>query len=187
MKLLNNNIRLIIALLLICSIGYQANAQLSISAQIRPRGEIRNGVGTLKLKDAPSAGFISQRSRLGFNFKMDKVTFGMAIQDVRVWGQDASTISTTDGAKLGVHEAWAEVNLSDSIGLSLKLGRQELMYDDSRLLGNLDWLQQARRHDAAVLKLNKKGWQVDLGLAFNQNTDAFGTPLSISPIQKAIW
>src|SRR3712207_7983172 len=27
-----------------------------------------------------------------------------------------------------------------------KIGRQELLYDDSRLLGNLDWLQQARRH-----------------------------------------
>ena len=175
MKNINQNIRLFLATMLVFSFGIQANAQLSISAQIRPRGEIRNGVGTLKLKDAPSAGFISQRSRLGFNYKMEKVTFGMSIQDVRVWGQDASTINAADGLKLGVHEAWAEVNLSDSIGLSLKLGRQELMYDDSRLLGNLDWLQQARRHDAAVFKLNKNGWQVDLGLAFNQNTDAFGT------------
>ena len=175
MKNINQNIRLFLATMLVFSFGIQANAQLSISAQIRPRGEIRNGVGTLKLKDAPPAGFISQRSRLGFNYKMEKVTFGMSIQDVRVWGQDASTINAADGLKLGVHEAWAEVNLSDSIGLSLKLGRQELMYDDSRLLGNLDWLQQARRHDAAVFKLNKNGWQVDLGLAFNQNTDAFGT------------
>ena len=150
------------------------NAQLTISAQIRPRGEIRDGVGNLKLLDAPTAGFISQRSRLGFNFKMEKVTFGMSVQDVRVWGQDASTISNTDGTKLGLHEAWAEVNLLDSIGLTLKMGRQELLYDDSRLLGNLDWLQQARRHDAAVFKINKAGWQVDLGLAFNQNTDAFG-------------
>jgi hypothetical protein len=171
---INNNTRLLAVLLLLCAFWTQANAQLSISAQIRPRGEVRNGLGTLKLNDLPSAGFISQRSRLGFNFKMEKVAFGMSIQDVRVWGQDASTISNADGAKLGVHEAWAEVNLLDSIGLTLKLGRQELMYDDSRLVGNLDWLQQGRRHDAAVLKLNHKGWQVDFGAAFNQNTDAFG-------------
>ncbi len=171
MKIFNKNICLFLAIILF---SIEANAQLSISGQIRPRGEMRNGVGTLKLKDLPSAGFISQRSRLGFNYKMEKVTFGMSIQDVRIWGQDASTISNADGTKLSVHEAWAEVNLSDSIGLSVKLGRQELLYDDSRLLGNLDWLQQARRHDAAVFKLNKKGWQVDLGLAFNQNTDAFG-------------
>jgi hypothetical protein len=151
-----------------------SNAQLTISAQIRPRAEMRNGFGTLKLKDAPSAGFVSQRSRLGFNYKMENVTFGMSVQDIRLWGQDASTISNADGSKLGVHEAWAEVNLLDTIGLSLKVGRQELLYDDSRLLGNLDWLQQARRHDAAVFKINKNGWTVDLGVAFNQNTDAFG-------------
>ena len=150
------------------------HAQLSMSAQIRPRGEIRDGLGTLKLKGAPTAGLISQRSRLNFNYKFEKIAIGLAIQDVRVWGQDASTISNADGAKLGVHEAWTEINLSDSFGLSLKLGRQELLYDDSRLLGNLDWLQQGRRHDAAVFKLAKNGWQADLGFAFNQNTDAFG-------------
>jgi Alginate export len=160
--------------LFLCTFLTQASAQLTMSAQIRPRAESRSGLGTLKLKDAPSAGFISQRSRLGFNYKMDKVTFGMSIQDIRVWGQDAGTISNADGTKLGVHEAWAEVNLLDTIGLTLKMGRQELLYDDSRLLGNLDWLQQGRRHDAAVLKVNKNGWQVDFGLAFNQNTDAFG-------------
>jgi hypothetical protein len=174
MKKRNINKRFWGVLLFFLNFTLQTHAQLSISAQIRPRGEVRNGLGTLKLKDAPSAGFISQRSRLSFNYKMEKVSFGMSVQDVRVWGQDASTISNADGTKLGLHEAWAETSLSDSIGLSLKVGRQELVYDDVRLLGNLDWLQQGRRHDAALLKLNTHGWQADLGLAFNQNTDAFG-------------
>ena len=162
------------SLLFLCTILTQADAQSSISAQIRPRAEMRDGVGRLAPKDTASAGFVSQRTRLIFNSKLDKVAFGVAIQDVRVWGQDASTINNADGSKLQVHEAWAEVNLLDSNGLSIKMGRQELLYDDSRLLGNLDWLQQGRRHDAAVLKLNKKGWIVDFGIAFNQNTDAFG-------------
>lgn len=106
-----------------------------------------------------------------------------SVQDVRVWGQDASTISNADGGRLSIHEAWADIillNAKDSTFkkslinyLSIKIGRQELIYDDSRLLGNLDWLQQSRRHDAVVFKLIQKGWQVDLGAAFNQNTDAF--------------
>jgi Alginate export len=175
MKKRNINKLLLGATLFFSSFSLNTHAQLSMSAQIRPRGEVRNGFGTLKLKDAPSAGFISQRSRLSFNYKLEKVSFGMSVQDVRVWGQDASTINNGDGAKLGVHEAYAETVLSDSLGLSLKVGRQELVYDDVRLLGNLDWLQQGRRHDAALLKLFKNGWQADLGLAFNQNTDAFGT------------
>ncbi len=64
------------------------------------------------------------------------------------------------------------------------------MYDDSRLLGNLDWLQQARHHDAIVLKFLNKGWQADLGAAFNQNTDAFNyngtyyTPANVLPYVK---
>jgi hypothetical protein len=171
------------ALLMVIMLGFStyASAQLSMSAQIRPRAEYRNGVGTLKPKDitgngdTAAAGFISQRSRLSLNYKFEKLAFGMSIQDVRVWGQDASTISNADGSRLSLHEAWAEAMLSDTLGLSLKLGRQELLYDDSRLLGNLDWLQQGRRHDAALLKLNRKGWQVDLGVAYNQNTDAFNT------------
>src|SRR4029078_1365430 len=58
--------------------------------------------------------------------------------------------------------------------LSFKIGRQALIYDDVRLLGDLDWLQQGRRHDAILLKAMHKGWQVDLGAGFNQNSDAFG-------------
>ncbi|NJM24192.1 MAG: alginate export family protein, partial [Bacteroidia bacterium] len=53
----------------------------------------------------------------------------------------------------------------------LKIGRQELVYDDVRLLGNLDWLQQARRHDAMLLKFEHKGWKVHVGGAYNQNAE----------------
>lgn len=97
---------------------------------------------------------------------------------MRVWGQDASTTNRTtsdpnDG--LMIHEAWAEVSLVDTgkviKNFTLKIGRQELLYDDSRLLGNLDWLQQARRHDAALIKFDHKGWTVHLGAAYNQNAE----------------
>ena len=84
-----------------------------------------------------------------------------------------------------LHEGWAEINLANKAdttikfksvdNMSLKIGRQELNYDDVRLLGNLDWLQQARRFDMALLKTLHNGWQIDLGYAFNQNSDAFNT------------
>jgi len=53
----------------------------------------------------------------------------------------------------------------------LKIGRQELVYDDVRLLGNLDWLQQARRHDAVLLKFDHSGWMIHVGAAYNQNAE----------------
>ena len=180
---------------------FNSHAQFSLMGQLRTRTEYRNGTGTLKPKTSDPAFFTSHRARLSFNYKWaNRIAFQVSAQDVRVWGQDASTISPADGAKLGIHEAWAEIALANKKDSSfknksveyfgVKIGRQELLYDDSRLLGNLDWLQQARRHDAAVFKLLQSGWQVDLGLAFNQNTDAFNyngtyyTPANVQPYIK---
>lgn len=179
------NFRLLYSIFFILLITcFTAQAQFSLQGQLRTRTEVRNGLGNLVLKDSRSAVFTSQRTRLTFGYKWDRLTFGVAIQDVRVWGQDASSISNADGNRLMLHEGWADLTLFNKADttikakgidwMSIKIGRQELMYDDSRLIGNLDWLQQARRHDMALLKTIHKGWQVDLGFAFNQNTDAFG-------------
>ncbi|MEO5891477.1 MAG: alginate export family protein [Ferruginibacter sp.] len=190
----------IIALLTICFLQQVARAQLTITGQLRTRTEVQDGAGTLKLKGNSPSFFTSQRTRLSVNYKMDHVVFQTTLQDVRVWGQDAATINNIDGGRLGLHEAWAEIQLANKNDSSfkhsafdyfaIKAGRQELIYDDSRLLGNLEWLQQARKHDAVVFKLLNKGWQFDLGVAFNQNTDAFGyngtyyTPANVLPYVK---
>ncbi|MGL4632602.1 MAG: alginate export family protein [Leadbetterella sp.] len=173
-------------LVILVLLGFQpaTYSQLSLTGQLRTRTELRDGLGNLSPLDSKAAAFTSQRTRLTFNYKWDRVVFQTALQDIRVWGQDAATISNADGNKLSTHEAWAEVILANSAdttikfrpiqNLSLKIGRQELVYDDVRLLGNLDWLQQARRFDAALLKAQHMGWVLDLGVGFNQNTDAFG-------------
>ena len=168
---------------LLSCISMGARAQLSLTGQLRVRTELRNGYGTLETVGSQPAFLTSQRARLNFNYRSSRIIFQASVQDVRVWGADASTINNADGTRLSVHEAWVELVLANkhdsSLGHSpveyfgVRVGRQELVYDDQRLLGNLDWLQQARRHDAIVLKLLDKGWQVDLGAAFNQNTDAF--------------
>ncbi|MFC5409920.1 alginate export family protein [Larkinella bovis] len=160
-------------------------AQVSLVGQLRTRTERRDGYGNLTPKDSRPSVFTSQRTRLSVGYQWDRVTFNVAVQDVRVWGQDASTINAADGNRLMLHEAWAElvlINSADSTlkfkpiqNVSLKLGRQELVYDDVRLLGNLDWLQQGRRFDVALLKARHHGWAIDLGAGFKQNSDAFGT------------
>ncbi len=155
-----------------------ALAQLSLTGQLRTRTELRDGQGTLPVKNAVPAFFTSQRTRLNFGYNGYRSKLFTALQDVRVWGQDASTIhrntlESNDGLLL--HEAWGEIALTDTTAnageLLFKVGRQELVYDDVRLLGNLDWLQQARRHDLALLKYNLHDWQAHLGLAFNQNKE----------------
>ncbi|WP_428667145.1 alginate export family protein [Runella sp.] len=171
-------------LLLIFSLSKITHAQLSLQGQLRTRTELRDGLGNLPKSGTNPAAFTSQRTSLNFGYKWDRLTFGINVRDVRVWGQDAASINNADGSKLFLHEAWAEIILANRAdttfkfrafdNLSLKIGRQELVYDDVRLLGNLDWLQQGRRFDMALLKGVKKGWQIDFGVAFNQNSDAFG-------------
>jgi hypothetical protein len=156
----------------------ESKAQLTATGQIRERVEVRAGQGTLQPQAVRPGVFTSQRTRLNVGFSGYRFKAFASIQDVRVWGQDASTINrTTTEANNGVlvNEAWGEVILNDTIStienLSIKAGRQEISYDDQKVLGGLDWLQQGRRHDALILKYANKGWIADLGFAFNQNRE----------------
>lgn len=164
--------------------GYNnSSAQLTVTGQFRERTEARGGQGTLIKEGQKGALFTSQRTRLNVGFTGYRYKVYASLQDVRVWGQDASTINRTTtevNNGLMLNEAWGEIMLNDTIStiqnLSLKIGRQEIAYDDQKVLGSLDWLQQGRRHDAIVLKYANKGWIADFGAAFNQNKElATGT------------
>jgi len=93
--------------------------------------------------------------------------FGLSLQDVRVWG-DVAQQNQSDNS-FSLHEAWGEYFISPS--LSVKAGRMELIYDDSRLFGNADWLQQGRSHDIGLLKFENTKWKAHAGFAYNQNQE----------------
>lgn len=142
--------------------------QWSIEGEFRPRSEYRNGYRVLRTPDSDPAFFVSQRARLGIKYQSDIYRIKIAGQDIRTWG---GVGQLQDEANLNIHEAWAEVNLAETLGL--KLGRQELVYDDSRLLGNVNWTQPARSHDALKLKFRDaaNGFNVDIGAAYNQEAE----------------
>lgn len=161
-----------------CLGKFEAKAQFTFTGQLRDRVEMRAGQGTLQQEGDKAALFTSQRTRLSAGYTGYRFKIYTSLQDVRVWGQDASSINrTTTEANNGIllHEAWAEISLVDTLStiqnLSVKAGRQEISYDDQKVLGSLDWLQQGRRHDAIILKYANKGWIADIGVAFNQNKE----------------
>lgn len=166
-------------LLVACSLlSLHPSAQLTLTGQVRTRTEFRDGQGAPLPIGAKPAFFTSQRTRLSFGYNAYRVKVNVTAQDVRVWGQDVSTLNRTTTQDLNgvmLHEAWAELLLTDTAvknkALQLKIGRQELAYDDQRLLGSLDWLQQGRRHDAALLKYEARGYLLHLGMAYNQNRE----------------
>lgn len=142
-----------------------ARAQLSITGEIRPRSEFRNGFKKPTNGNTKPALFIEQRSRVYFNYFAEKVAFNITLQDVRLWGNTAQ-IYKTDPSLINVYEAWGQYNFTPQ--LALKVGRQELEYDNARFLGDLSWAQQGRSHDLAKFIYKKENTSFHLGAAFNQ-------------------
>ena len=166
--------------ILLCSITLTTNAQdnyFKISGQYRLRPEYRHGYKTLAADSSKAAFFVAQRARLAFEYRKDNITAYTSIQDARIWGDEEQQ---KDIAGLSVNELWLELGLKK--GFSLKMGRQELVYDDHRLLGNAEWGNVTRSHDALVVKYTNKqkkfNWHT--GGAFNQNGEpVFGTDYTL--------
>ncbi|WKK64623.1 alginate export family protein [Lutimonas zeaxanthinifaciens] len=141
--------------------------ELKMSAELKPRFEARHGFGTLASPEDDPALFVSQRTRLRFDFATEKYQFLVDVQNVGVWG-DVSTLSKSDKNGTSFHQAWGMYHFSPKF--AMKLGRQEISYDDQRILGAVDWAQQARSHDALLFKIKPgEKSQLDLGFALNAN------------------
>lgn len=154
------------------SIGTYAQ-ELDGSLQIRPRYEYRNGFKSLMPNGENATSFISQRSRLNFNFKQEKLKIKLTLQNVRTWG-DAGTTTTVDKNGVALFEAWAQYELNKE--WSARVGRQVISYDNQRVFGEIDWAQQGQSHDAAVISFRPKNHQLDLGFAVNSNAENLIAP-----------
>ncbi|MDO7173296.1 alginate export family protein [Mariniflexile sp. AS56] len=144
-----------------------AQAQFTLDGEFRPRTEYRHGFSSI-IPEAADAGFgVSTRLRLNAGFTTEAYKFYLSIQDVMVWGENRQLLPYDQNNSFAVFEAWADINLGE--GFSTKLGRQAISYDDQRIFGGLDWAQQGRNHDAAIIKYNKGKFMIDLGLAFSQD------------------
>ena len=163
---MKNKIALTLSFFVLIGFNEILNAQLTIAGEFRPRTEYRHGFKTLASQNQDAALFTDQRTRLNFDFESKGYRFYLSIQDVRVWGSQKQLV-VDDGATTTLHQAYAEIFLNDK--LTLKTGRQEIIYDDHRIFGNVGWAQQARSHDAILFKFKNQGLKLDLGLAYNQN------------------
>jgi|AntRauMFilla1563_2_1112583.scaffolds.fasta_scaffold00388_4 hypothetical protein len=157
--------------LLLCALALPLFAQntdskLGIDFTIRPRTEFRNGSFTLRPDNVNPAFFTSSRNRMGLSFSEGPLELRFAVQNVTVWGQSPQ-IET--GASTMLNEAWVKYALNDA--WKLQFGRQQIAYDDDRILGTLEWHQSGRWHDALFLKHAKESSKLDIGLAFNQNNE----------------
>ncbi|GGH41956.1 hypothetical protein IA57_11825 [Mangrovimonas yunxiaonensis] len=143
--------------------------ELNVGIELRPRYEFRNGYKTLLDDTNDAASFVSQRSRLNLDFKYDKLTLVVRAQDVRVWGDVATNQSNAHNG-MALFEGYAKYHL-DSLW-SFKVGRQVLSYDNQRILGEVNWAQQGRSHDAFLVSFtSNKKHALDIGLSVSSNAE----------------
>ncbi len=176
----------ITAVLILFISGLSVAQTFTIKGDFRSRLEFRDGYGTLALDglDAQNAAvFINQRSRLIFDFKDDKFESRFSIQDTRTWG-DANILN--NGSAVGlIKEGWMKYYFNDE--LALKVGRMELNYDDSRLIGSKNWKTMGASHDIGLLQYKNKdaGFEGHLGFALaNVGEPKFSTDYAQTPAYK---
>ncbi|GMQ99379.1 MAG: hypothetical protein BMS9Abin18_0196 [Zetaproteobacteria bacterium] len=135
--------------------------EFKFSGEIRPRFEYANNALSSKAKDPllnDTVSFTTTRTRLGVTAIVDSDTSGfIQIQDVRTWGGATPTTAppsltqtgtSVSASGLDIHQAYIDLKNILDTGLGLKIGRQELVFDEHRLIGNINWIQQGQTFDA---------------------------------------
>lgn len=144
-----------LTLALTASLAGAASAQ-TVSGEVQPRTEVRR-------VDGRTDAFTSMRTRLAVarDLAFPGRVF-VQLQDVRVWGGEASTTDASADA-LDLHQGWVEFGARGDSPFWVRVGRQEIAYGTERLVGAPDWLQQSRSFDGVrgTVRAGEAAW-VDL-------------------------
>lgn len=141
---------------------------LTVDIQEKMRMEVRDNNFDFNsaLNGPQDASWLLQRFRLGLGYDVNPwLKFYVQGQDVREIGGSRPNNIGTFGAEgddvFDVLKAYVQLG-NVKTGLSATIGRQFLSYGDQRLVGPLEWLNQARTFDAVKLRYSTTSWSLDL-------------------------
>jgi hypothetical protein len=124
--------------------------------------------------------FTLQRIRLSLDANVNKNVRGfIMLQDSRAFGEEQSTAGNLQ--RTDIMEAYAELrNLGDLSpmleNIEVRVGRWQWFYGNHRLIGTLNWANQARSYDGARVRWsNKKNAWIDVFAAQVKETVTGGT------------
>ncbi len=170
-------------------------AQFQIDGEFRTRAQLLHGYKKPIAKDIDPAFHIGQRTRLNLQYSHDILKTRISLQDVRVWGDEnivnPTGIQGKSNNTFDIYEAWVGIKLGEK-GF-IKIGRQEMKYDDQRHISWRNWWDRGQTYDAVTYRyINKdNGWRFDISGSYNSKsadltgndysdgTDYFGT---VNPI-----
>jgi len=137
--------------------------------------------------------YVQQWVRLGIGYDLSPdVNFYMEIIDAATWGGNANPLNagnlgdplnhacgvqfTPVGSqsycRLGVRAAYVLVrNLAGIQGLSMKAGRQYVIFGNHSLFGHFDWANTGYSHDGIMFQYSTKAFDTHVGWFRNSETD----------------
>jgi hypothetical protein len=124
--------------------------------------------------------YAQQLTRLGFGYDLSPdVNFYMELQDSRTWGANGANgqegaqddarnhngCATNNGggncSTLGVRAGYMLIrNFAGFQGLSVKAGRQYVVFGNQSLFGAFDWSNTGISHDGVMLQYSTKAWDI---------------------------
>ncbi|TKB33912.1 MAG: hypothetical protein E8D51_05150 [Nitrospira sp.] len=129
--------------------------------------------------------YVQQMTRLGIGYDVSPdVNFYMEIIDSAVWGANTGAGGDAlnhngdnrgvngNGGRLGVRAAYMLVrNFAGVQGLSVKAGRQYIVFGNHSLFGHFDWANTGFSHDGVMLQYSTKSFDSYLGWFRTQEGD----------------
>jgi hypothetical protein len=136
--------------------------------------------------------YVQQWARLGIGYDLSPdVNFYMEIIDGATWGGNGSNLNAGNGGdplnhacsnnatataagncRLGVRAAYMLVrNLGGIQGLSMKAGRQYVIFGNHSIFGHFDWANTGYSHDGIMFQYANKNFESHLGWFRNSETD----------------
>ncbi|MBW2522575.1 MAG: alginate export family protein [Deltaproteobacteria bacterium] len=146
-----------------------AERDLTIEAgdfSIRPRAQYRLRYRHHEGHDFTEGGIsdtLRHRARLGVGISWpkwsDRLGVLVELQDVRTFGEETSTTRDYAADGFDLHQGYGYLRMVRSF--TMRFGRQEIFYENGRLLGLSDWQEPARSYDAVRFSYDDAGLQVD--------------------------
>ena len=136
----------------------QTEPDVTFGGEIRPRMFGRETVLN------PWDHWISMRTRVALDARFDDgIGFFVQLQDVRFWGEEAST-RDTQGDAIDFYQAFISVDDLPGIGGSVRVGRQEVGLGEGRFIAAPNWGQGGQSFDGIRWTGNAAG--LDLNLVY---------------------
>src|SRR3972149_12082392 len=176
-------------------------AEVKVSGgELRVRGVmVDNGDAATPL----DGGFFEQRTRINVDASVDEnAKVFVQVQDSRKWGSEASTIDTglsttctipdtggtcTDTKGVDLSQGYVEIGKLFGQPLSVRLGRQAMAYGEHRLIGALEWSNNARRFDALKFTYKHDAVDVDVFTAkLSETGGVFGDDSNLNGLYASL-